>query len=140
MIVVFPAPFSPTNAIRSPGSKHRNPRGGLAQRSLPGYWKPTFSNDKPFPNRIGHRSSTGTGRDAGLDGEERKEILQVQRLGVDVTSREEEALNQVTAAAECPRQKCQGTDSEARRRRRGSQYCDVCAVVAERNPRPKVTR
>ena len=50
MIVVLPAPFSPTSATRSPGRRTKL-RCRTAHRSLPGYWKPTSS--KTNPSRTG---------------------------------------------------------------------------------------
>ena len=60
MIVVLPAPFSPTSAIRSPGVIVRS-TCRIAQRSLPGYRKPTSSKTKPV--RIGR----GTGAAPGFE-------------------------------------------------------------------------
>ena len=53
MSVVLPAPFSPTSATRSPGRSVKS-RRARPSASLPGYWKPTSSNDEALADRARH--------------------------------------------------------------------------------------
>ncbi|MCY1440210.1 hypothetical protein D9M71_564750 [compost metagenome] len=58
--VVLPAPFSPTRASTSPARSSKS-RWRTAQLSASGYWKPTFSNTKPWV--IGCGTGTASGRE-----------------------------------------------------------------------------
>src|SRR5687767_6954445 len=69
MKVVFPAPLWPTSARLWPSGMKRL-RFFNAQRSCPGYRKPTFSNRMPFSAAGDVRAGAAPSEAAGVFGEE----------------------------------------------------------------------
>ena len=132
MIVVFPAPFSPTSAMRSPGREreaHVPHRPALAARipEADVLEHEALADRPPAPGARPARDVI-----VGCISKKSNRSLQIEALLVDVARRRAAALNQVAAARERRGEKGQRAERDRSRRPRAARMIDVRGVVAER--------